>query len=77
MMSYDSPTFLGQKDKYLMGLSLPQLMILIGVGFTGFVFTLLLPVGMMMRFAILAPCVGVFGVLFFGRISGLASPCIS
>ena len=73
-MSYDSPTFLGRKDKYLMGLSLPQLMILIGVGFTGFVFTLLLPVGMMMRFAILAPATGVAGILFFGRIAGLSIP---
>ena len=27
MGSYDSPTFLGQRDKYLMGLSLPQLMV--------------------------------------------------
>ena len=30
--SYDSPTFLGQKDKYMLGLSLPELMVSMGIG---------------------------------------------
>ena len=32
LSTYDCPTFLGQKDKYLAGLSLPQLMASIGMG---------------------------------------------
>ena len=71
---YDSPTFLGQKDKYLAGLSLPQLMILIAVAFTVFIFTLLLPFGFMFRLLIVVPVTGVSGVLLFGQIAGLTIP---
>ena len=41
MGSYDSPTFLGQKDKYLMGLSLPQLMVAAVVGVFWFLVSLM------------------------------------
>ena len=42
--SYDSPTFLGQKDKYLMGLSLPELLMAMGVAFGWFLVTLFFPI---------------------------------
>ena len=49
MGSYDSPTFLGQKDKYLMGLSLPQIMVAMGVAAWWFFVSLTLPYSMITR----------------------------
>ena len=74
LTSYDSPTFLGQKDKYLIGLSLPQLMILIGVAFTAFIFTLMIPGGFLVRLMVVIPITGFLGVLLFARIAGLSIP---
>ena len=71
---YDSPTFLTQKDKYLMGLSLPQLMIVIGVGFTLFLFSLILPFGILIRLLVVLAATGSISVLFFARLSGLTIP---
>ena len=72
--SYDSPTFLGQKDKYLMGLSLPELMMAMGVGFGWFLITLLLPFSTIMRLVVLLPLTGFSMALLFVRISGLSIP---
>ena len=74
MGSYDSPTFLGQKDKYLMGLSLPQLMVAIGVAAWWFFITLTFPYSMVTRLLIMVPLTGVSLTLLFARISGLAIP---
>ena len=56
--SYDSPTFLGQKDKYLMGLSLPQLMVALGVAAWWFIVTLMFPYSMLTRLMLMAPLTG-------------------
>lgn len=71
---YDSPTFLTQKDKYVMGLSLPELMMAMGVAGGWFILALMIPVGMMLRFAIVVPITVVSLMLLFVRISGLNIP---
>ncbi len=72
--SYDSPTFLGQKDKYLMGLSLPQLMVALGVAAWWFIVTLMFPYDMLVRLMMMAPLTGVSLTLLFARIAGLTIP---
>ena len=72
--SYDSPTFLGQKDKYLLGLSLPELMIAMGVALMWFVVTLMVPYGMLVRLTMVVPATGISLFLLFGRIAGLSIP---
>ena len=72
--SYDSPTFLSQKDKYLMGLSLPELLLSMGVAFTWFIISLLLPYGTITRLFLMAPVTVINLILIFGRISGLTIP---
>lgn len=74
LSSYESPTFLGQKDKYMAGLSLPQLMGMVGIGVFIFVVTLLLPFGFVWRLALVVPLTAVVGMLVFARISGLSIP---
>ena len=72
--SYDSPTFLGQKDKYMLGLSLPQLMMAVGVIFFWFLVSLAFPYTTQVRLAIMAPLSSVTLALIFVRISGLSIP---
>lgn len=73
---YESPTFLGQKDKYLAGLSLPQLMGTLGMGLFVFVVTLLLPMSFVWRMVLVLPLTGVAASLVFVRISGLSVPSL-
>ena len=72
--SYDSPTFLGQKDKYMFGLSLPELMISMGIGAFWFFLMFLIPVGFLIRAAIALPLTGASMSLLFVRIAGLSIP---
>ena len=72
--SYDSPTFLGQKDKYMLGLSLPELMISMGIGAFWFFLMFLIPVGFLIRAAIALPLTGASMSLLFVRIAGLSIP---
>ena len=72
--AYDSPTFLGQKDKYLLGLSLPELMMAMGIALMWFIVTLMTPYGMLVRLAMVVPATGVSLFLLFGRIAGLSIP---
>ena len=72
--SYDSPTFLGQKDKYLLGLSLPELMVAMGVALVWFIVSLMFPYGILVRLAMVVPATGVSLFLLFGRIAGLSIP---
>ena len=74
MGSYDSPTFLGQKDKYLMGLSLPQIMVAMGVAAWWFFVSLTLPYSMITRILIMVPLTGASLTLLFARIAGLTVP---
>ena len=71
---YDSPTFLGQKDKYLLGLSLPELMVAMAIGGGWFFVMLLVPLGMMFRLLLSSPLTGMSMLLLFVRISGLSIP---
>ena len=72
---YDSPTFLSQKDKYLFGLTLVQLVMILAVGGFYFLLTFMLPLGSMVtRLLVLVPAVGVTAVLMFVRIAGLSLP---
>lgn len=72
--SYDSPTFLSQKDKYLLGLSLPQLMGVLGIGAALFLTTLGLPWGLTIRMGITLGGTALGGIILFGRIQGLMIP---
>lgn len=72
--SYDSPTFLSQKDKYLLGLSLPQLMAVLGIGATLFLVTLGTPLGLTVRLGITLGGTAIGGIILFARIQGLMIP---
>ena len=74
LSNYDCPTFLGQKDKYLAGLSLPQLMVGIAIAFVWFLVSLTFPYSVIVRLLVVLPLTGVSMVLMFGRISGLSIP---
>ncbi len=71
---YDSPTFLAQKDKYMFGLSLPELMIALGVAAAWFLVLLMFPIGVMFRLILVIPVTGVSLALLFVKISGISIP---
>ena len=72
---YDSPTFLNQQDKLLFGLTVMQIILLVGVGFLLFMLTFMLPIGStVVRMAVLVPMLGVAGVVMFARFAGLSLP---
>ena len=71
---YDSPTFLTQKDKYMFGLSLPELMIALGVAGLWFLVLLVLPIGAMFRIVLVVPTTGVTLMILFVKVSGLSIP---
>ena len=71
---YESPTFLGSKDKYLLGLSLPQLLGVVAVAFIAFLFSLLLPFGFAMKMAVTIPSTIFVSFLIFGQIAGMMVP---
>ena len=55
--SYDSPTFLGRQDKLMMGLSLMQMLMVMGTFAAWFVFSLMLVnLSMLERFLVIVPC---------------------
>ena len=72
--SYDSPTFLSQKDKYFLGLSLPELIVGMAVAGVWFVLMLMFPVGMLIRLLTVLPLTGISMAFLFLRISGLTIP---
>ena len=72
--SYDSPTFLGQRDKYLMGLSLPQLMVAAVVGVFWFLVSLAFGGGMLVRMSVTGTFTLVTLLILFVRLSGLSIP---
>ncbi len=72
--SYDSPTFLGQKDKYFLGLSLPELMVSMSVGAFWFFLTFLVPAGFIVRILIALPLTGGTMTFIFFRVSGMSIP---
>lgn len=71
---YDSPTFLGQKDIYLVGLTLIQLLGLVGIGFMTFLMLMLFPMSTVVRLILVLPLTGASGFLLFGKIAGLSVP---
>ena len=71
---YDSPTFLSQKDKYFMGLSLVQMLGVVVIAFVAFFLSLTFPMGMVGRLIMVILGTVVTGVLVFGRIAGLSIP---
>lgn len=74
--SYDSPTFLGEKDKYLVGLTLPQLMVGLAIGFLWFMLALALPYGMLVKLAVVAFATVLTLAMLFIRIWGLSIPML-
>ena len=72
--SYDSPTFLGQKDKHMLGLTLPQVMISAGLAGLWFLVLLAFPMATMMRLSIFLPVQGVIMAFLFARVAGLSFP---
>ena len=72
--AYDSPTFLGQKDRYMLGLSLPELIIAIVVAGGWFVVSLPFSVGILVRLLVVLPLTGISVAFLFARISGLSIP---
>lgn len=71
---YDSPTFLSQKDKYLLGLTLPQLMACMVIALFAFLISLSLPSGFALRLAFVVPATFLGSFLAFGRVYGLSIP---
>ena len=71
---YDSPTFLGQKDRYLVGLSLPELIVAILIAGGWFLVTLGFPLGILLRLVVVLPLTGISVAFLFVRISGLSIP---
>ena len=71
---YDSPTFLTQKDKYMFGLSLPELVVALVVAGVWFLILLAIPIGAMFRIGLVVPTTGLTLVIFFVKISGLSIP---
>lgn len=71
---YDSPTFLSQKDKYFMGLSMVQMLGIVAIAGITFVFSLMLPFGLLVRVIVVVVATVGIGVLVFGRIAGLSVP---
>ena len=71
---YDSPTFLGSKDKILLGLSLPQMATVMGVLVGWLVISFMFPYSTVIR--MIFTCVGTFGtaIVMFTRISGIGIP---
>ena len=72
--SYDSPTFLGQKDKYLVGLSLPELMLSMVIGLVWFLLTFMIPAGLVVRVLLAVPMTGLTMMFIFMRIFGMPIP---
>ena len=68
------PTFLGQKDRYLLGLSLPELIVAMLIAGGWFVVTLGFPLGILLRLVVVLPLTGVSVAFLFVRISGLSIP---
>ena len=71
---YESPTFLSQKDKYFMGLSMVQMLGVIGIAFVIFFLSLMVPVGLVMRLIGVVIATLITSVLVFGRMAGLSIP---
>ena len=71
---YDSPTFLGAKDKYMFGLSLPQLMIVFFVGLSWLMVCMMLPYGTIVRMGCAGAATVATSALLFLRVSGLSIP---
>lgn len=72
--TYDSPTFLGSKDKYLLGLSLPELFTVIAVAISWLVASLMLPYGTLVRIIVAGVATLVTSFLIFARVYGLSIP---
>lgn len=72
--TYDSPTFLGSKDKYLLGLSLPELFTVIAVAISWLVASLMLPYGTLVRIIVAGVATLVTSFLIFARVYGLSTP---
>ncbi len=72
--SYDSPTFLSQKDKLFLGLSLPEFVLSMAVAFFWFLISLTFDRPMMTRLMFVAPLTGVTLTLMFVRLSGMHIP---
>ena len=71
---YDSPTFLGAKDKYMFGLTLPQLMIVFFVGVSWLMVCMMLPYGTIIRMGCTGAATVASAALLFLRISGISIP---
>ena len=71
---YDSPTFLSQKDKYFMGLSMVQMLGVVATGGMCFIFSLMLPFGLLLRVGVVVVATVGISVLVFGRVAGLSFP---
>lgn len=74
MGPYDSPTFLGRKDKIVMGLTLGQLGIVLGGGLVWFVVILGMDRGMMESMLLFAPLHAGTCIIGLVRIAGLMIP---
>ena len=74
MVPYDSPTFLNQKDKYMLGLSLPEMVIAMAIGGGWFILLLFFEMDMVLRLVLLVPCTGITMAFIFARIAGLLIP---
>ena len=72
--SYDSPTFLSQKDVYVFGLSLMQMMAAVGIAGFWFLMGLMTPYSTMVRLLMTVGLSMVSFVVVFVQVSGLSLP---
>ena len=74
MDSYDSPTFLSQKDVYIFGLSLMQMMAAVGIAGFWFLMGLMTPYSTMIRLILTVVLSMASFVVVFVQVSGLSLP---
>ena len=74
MEPYDSPTFLGNKDKLLLGMTIGQVGVFMGSGLLWLMIALAAEFSTLMSLLIFGPAHALTAALFLVKLSGMALP---
>ena len=74
MGTYDSPTFLGNKDKLVMGMTIGQVGVFIGAGVFWLMLALSFEFSVLMSLALFGPAHGITVSFFLVKLSGMSIP---
>lgn len=74
MGTYDSPTFLGNKDKLVMGMTIGQVALFIGAGVFWLMLALSFEFSVLMSLALFGPAHGATVAFFLVKLSGMSIP---